>query len=1647
MKSSKKTGGGAATHSGTYYQNEVSAKFATDILAEKNIPAPWDLSQGIAFEFLRCETTQPTDDILIGTSEEGYAFIQAKHTLRLDKGVGSELAKTIDQFVRQFLQKANPLANSPWEVRSINTKKDRLVIATSSGSSSSIKNELPKILKIIRGLAIGQTIDAAAGTATEKITLSVIKSHVINSWKKVTNGQTPDNSKLKEFFNIVYVEIMDVDPGERDEQAAKTILSTAVLEDPSQSSNAWKIIKDSCGENATIRSGSRRDNLQKLLENDGIILKTTRSFQYDVDTLKDLSKQTLQELTHMSKISIGKNEIKILRKSTNSLGAAANNSSLVVVGQPGAGKSGALHSLADELLTRGNDVLYISADKFEASSVLSFRNEIGLKYNLYEVLANWKGKGTGFLIIDALDAARSPLAQKTFLEIISYMQTNRGRWNVIVSIRKYDLRNNPDLGKIFAGQAPSDDFFDPEFIQFCHLSIPALSDEEISEISKQSQDLGTLISQANADLLILMRNLFNLRLVADLLNEGASIASLSTVSTQSELLERYWSARIIRSDNKGDAREKILKLAVDKMVANHSLRIARTEISLAVDSQDFNDLLSSNVLQEWQSASDKKADRYTVTFSHQILFDYAVSRLLLRDEVKKIVDIFNKNPELFIIIRPSVVFHFQYLWYQDLDRETFWECVIKFVDGKFNAIGKVIGPSVAAELLKEPKDYEYLIKILKSDQKKKDAVIQIINYLVGAITSASDVQTKLVGEKAVSWCHFLLEISDPITRPLVASVCRLLQEVVKHPKHLTEEQREYAGLTARRMLQFEWEQPHPHKGIVRYGIEAVCRTFESDKEASTTLLRTAFKENHIEQYGFEEMPRIAFELKRLLAIDPEFVAEVYKVTFNHEEKSEDTTAMGGSVIMPMTSTRRQDFDMACYSLVEMYPAFLEASPLIAIGVLVETLGVYIKKEHRPTNPPAEREFLVWDKKVYINADYSVIWLDHSFRDYSPVEMFYEAEKYIKGLCEKKDDTKLLKTIIDIFVSKNRSATVWCKLLVWGAEYPETLGKEIRCLAWQKPLMSSYDTYDAIRKFINVIFPSLNKEEKENVEAAILSLKEPDDQMKIEKIKNPLLKSLPLKLVVTREAKEAITKISKQEMEADDTLAPTRPKGGSFDPRDILRGNLSDKEHNLEQITDPIEKFQEKTDHAPTDEEIETIFPKLEQLRKTLTDLQNEDISQKLMDHGWGYLVGACAKVAHDIDLNSNKKVENFVKEILLLGANHPHPRYEKKYHDVEGRMSWSSPSVRINAAVGLMALVPTKSADKNILEAISKLSRDDVPAVRYHVIIMLSNLKDIDSKLMWQIIDYIASHEKTSSVVESLIAFPMRNLFYTDKNAIIKTLNTLYKSMPQEKSWHEARAACLDLLMDVYLHEDNSTCKKTVFALTADPIKNSVDLQHILRHLRGYLTLGRLSNEKNADDEKRARAFILFETVIKSGITSWNERETEYRKAKKETVTELEREENTQIAHLLDTACKELYFASNAYEYKQHPHFPIDEQKKERFYQDAQTLFHELAKVKHPSSVHHLLETLEYFIPQDPKGVFLLIGEILKSAQEYEYQYESLGESLFVKIIDRYIAEYKYILQEDEDCQNILMEILDIFVEAGWESAFRLVYKLDEIYR
>jgi hypothetical protein len=58
-----------------------------------------------------------------------------------------------------------------------------------------------------------------------------------------------------------------------------------------------------------------------------------------------------------------------------------------------------------------------------------------------------------------------------------------------------------------------------------------------------------------------------------------------------------------------------------------------------------------------------------------------------------------------------------------------------------------------------------------------------------------------------------------------------------------------------------------------------------------------------------------------------------------------------------------------------------------------------------------------------------------------------------------------------------------------------------------------------------------------------------------------------------------------------------------------------------------------------------------------------------------------------------------------------------------------------------------------------------------------------------------------------------------------------------------------------------------------------------------------------------------------------------------------------------------------------------------------------------------------------------------------------MAVDLLVKVTERYLAEQRTLLQQDLRCREELIDIFETFVSAGWPSARRLSYRLEEIFR
>lgn len=1382
-------------------------------------------------------------------------------------------------------------------------------------------------------------------------------------------------------------------------------------------------------------------------------------YQKDINALFRHSRAIKEDLTELSRIRIGDSEVKITRNCVQEIRDHVEKQSLVIVGDPGTGKSGVLHDLVTILLQEGRDTVFLAVDRIVSETEPQLRDQLKLEHDLDEILEKWNGDKPAFLVIDALDAARSDKVAHMLTNLLTRVIRNKGRWRVVTSIRKFDLRHSRELRNVFYGIPPLNEYKDSELLNVCHVQVPDFTEKELAEVAIKSDKFKMFFEVADYKLKQLLQVPFNLRLMGELLGEGVSVQELTPIRTQIELLDRYWEERVILPhDGQRDARENILQLAVSQMIESRTLRVPRTQVVMPSTSRALDQILSEHVLIEWQPSPNSRPDDSNLTFAHHVLFDYAVERLMFRGY--DLIQMLASDSDLVLVARPSLDMHFQKIWSLDESRLIFWELVFKVVKAKqIREVGKLIGPVIAAESCSKLQDLHPVIKAIEtpSGEDIAEAVLQhVIRSLLAM--KPEDRVTRLVGKSAGPWIELVEHLSLlQNSRSTANIVCMLLIELREHFEIMTDEQQKQVGVASRNILELSWSQDPNNEWLVKQAITCVCQTYQSNSDESSVLLRRIFQNEHLVRYGYKDIPILAHEARNIITCDPVFVRDLFIAAFTHIESSEDKTQIGGSRILSFTSNRRQDYDGGLYQLGEDFEYFIEEAPIEAIEALIIVVESNFRTKHNDyMSDILEEKFLFDRKDAFIRTDYSSIWdlKDHHYDElHKMLDVFQE---YFTRIGMDPNKIKLRNQLMNLLIERNRMAALWRRVLICGANAPTTLGLEVRFLAFSLPVLKCEDTSTVVGEFLQAVYIYLSNEEREKVEKVILSIPSTIDSAYAERLRDRLLGCLPTQHVYTNEARKRISELviaggvpqnsplfglNVREPHEDIDRAYLAREGVPVD--DFANRRVQDLELNLKEFID------ECRNRLPSLEEIKTIHTILRELWEALQKAEVDGVHPKQSDHAWISLSKACALSTRCSQLESNDDLRAFLLTVLLDAAKHPEPRVNPKYDHQFGEKtpSWSV-TPRVEAAAGLinLARLSSSSVTPELFESLESLINDPVPSVRYQVVVSLLNLHEASNTIMWKLIDGVVLKETNLGVLNGLVHYVFANLTseYPDK------INDLsHELFDRTTSGIPLRQACVVIFKELYIWHDHRSSEEMIQSFIEDPLSYSEECHTLVTGLRETLTLGLAKLEEKDQVSIRRRTWDILLKLLQRANDQW--RLLLFQSQAESGWSEELQQQARRLIQVIETAGMEVFLSSGAHENKR----ALGDSNRNKPNPDVQRLFFEeadkvldaLAKFSIARVTHHLLKTLEYLVQVDPVEVFLRIGRTISAGQEGGYQYESMAVDLVVNLVERYLAEFRGIFRDNPECRRTLLEMLDVFVQVGWLKAHRITYRFNEIFR
>lgn len=387
-------------------------------------------------------------------------------------------------------------------------------------------------------------------------------------------------------------------------------------------------------------------------------------------------------------------------------------------------------------------------------------------------------------------------------------------------------------------------------------------------------------------------------------------------------------------------------------------------------------------------------------------------------------------------------------------------------------------------------------------------------------------------------------------------------------------------------------------------------------------------------------------------------------------------------------------------------------------------------------------------------------------------------------------------------------------------------------------------------------------------------------------------------------------------------------------------------------------------------------------------------------------------------------------------------------------ISWGDWDVRVHAAEAWISLAPRFAAEQPVIvDQIEAVLADPVPAVRFQAARNLQVICLAAPERMWAMGERIATRETNTQIVATYLNHSLRRFSHSDPERCEAVLSIVKGRLDGDVGCdHLGREHVQESLgrwtAQLFAKQGRALARIWLDEWAADPERYSTLLNSFASSLREMFFL-RYSSEAEAvaramcDRAQEGLALILTLATRISG-EAYSVLVSDAGDADNKAAGQRYSATVKVIGH----AMNQLYFGSGAHATDREVGAGLPTAAAmAHFINDYPCILAVLSKSREPAILHRLIELYEFLIPGDPVTVFETIHGILtERGKEEGYHYESLGNSAVVGIVQRYIANYRAIF-EDEGRRTRLVAILRLFSEVGWPEALKLLYDLPDLLR
>ncbi|MBG21413.1 MAG: hypothetical protein CML31_15925 [Rhizobiales bacterium] len=1594
----------------------MGALFAVEMLAHRSVDNRLDLGN-VRPTSVRFESEAPVDDILIGTSDGGWVFIQCKTSLSLSGVLDSPLGKTADEIVRLWYVCQSSNAAFGWN-RPLDANRDRIVIGVSPSAAASIRETLPAALRAFRSPSAAPLPQGATGA------LATMRDLLEKSWLRLT-GEAALPGEIDSMLRLLRVIEFDLEGGA---QAAAIETLRGALAVPETAKSAWAAVQSQCTTLMSGRRGTDSTDLRRLLGS-SVTFLAPPDYRADVSALRQRSEEVRSALARFEETRIHGSRIQITRDCTRVVVDAARDGSLVLVGDPGAGKSGVINAAAAYLRDEGRDVIELAVDRLPVASLGDLRTQLGLAHGLRDVLANWPGSEPAFLFIDALDATRGGQSEAVFRTVIAEVigLVDR-RWHVVASIRTFDLFLGTQFRRLFEGMPPSADYASAAFNRVRHIHVPEWSDAEFNSLLQQAPDLRVALENGGEGLGNLARVPFNTRLLADLLSGGTDPKAFGELASQVELLGLYWQERVSQL---GTQAESCLRRTVEIMIKSSRLQVRRIDASAGTGTA-IDNLRQANVLVD-------VGDR-AIAFRHHILFDYAASRVYIDPhDVTATAKMLRGNAARGLMLGPALAFALQALWVESSDaRDNFWHAIVELAGNEHaDAVGRSVASRAASEFPRSPADVRSLAARVLATNADGDYVAVAFANIVGALAVRAEDKQPIAVD---AWCHVAGSIGEEVKRD-VAWPLRTLLYLLLGYKPQTEALAEL-GKAARALLAFGLSEPNSN-GLVASAIGFVGSTYGSDRSASRDVLEQLFTPERFSEHAHEDMEWLTREVEHIAQYDPDFVVNIFATVFGHDVRDEQKTLMGNSRILPMSSTRRQDYEMARWSLKEAFPDFIAAHPSHGARALLTTIAGYITIQRPRSTAQDVVVIRIGEHAIRLQEDHSHIWA------WNPTEAHsHNAIAIANAFAEhvSRASAADVREIVNVIISENSAAVVWARTFQGCAKRDDDSADALWPWVTQSAFLTSADTRKDALDFIAHLYATRPSSERTAFENRVMGIQFPDSHDPAnaqQHIRELVFGTIGHDALVTLEAKAYAHRAESQGTNRpnNERAFQIRTSSGSVDKHWWLR------DQDVDVAAPPNAPLLALIDDVDTgasgDMDADNVNEAYEKLSRLIETLEKSAAHPLVIDQGWQQAARTAESLSRRTEAlrqlpETTRRLVAVTKRLLALPV--------KKERDVDNDATPSVGGVEadaLEAALNLAFLDPT-TADQLLPDIRSHVVAPRA-AARLAIMSRLNQLSETAPDHMWEIAETVAAEEQNSEVLRFVLSF-LNQLVHVDPERVEGMVLYLLRRgvLASPKAKREIEGATGNVLALLWVSHERASARAIIDEWLERPEEHKEEFGQIAFCIRSGLVLG-YDHEDVKDDLIRRRCQELAAHVIEVTASMLDA----YLETPPDEIGPDGPDRAGALAQIMDRMSDQFYFASGATaeRHRNESATLSTPALRLRFLKENHTTLWRIGTSGTPHTIYHLIELMDFLSDADPPTVFDHVAHaLLVGGRRHGFHFESLGANRFVKVIGRFLADYRSLFNEPKR-RSQLIECLNVFAQAGWPAARRLLFQLPELLR